>query len=129
MSVNTKAAAGYITGFAVVVGIAVGMMFVPGLGRANLFTGIVTGVAVAYLGFLLLYFLFPRPAENGERESFVQGYMIGAVLRYAIMISAFCGVVFGLHINPIGVLIGAFVGMMTSTFISLNKMRQATPKS
>jgi hypothetical protein len=129
MSASGKAAARYITGFAVVVGIAASMMVIPGLGRANLFTGIMSGIAVAYLGFLLLYFLFPRPAEKGERGSFFQGYIIGAVLRYAIMISAFCGVVFGLHINPIGVLIGAFAGMMTSTFISLNKMRQTTPKS
>ena len=34
-----------------------------------------------------------------------------------------CAVVFWLKINAVGVLVGAFAGMMTATFISLNKMR------
>ena len=129
MSASTKASLQYLSGFAGVLGIAAAASLIPGCGRANIFTGIVSGVAVAYLGFLLLYFLFPRPAENGANVSFFRSYILGAVLRYVVMIGAFCAVVFWLRINMFGVLIGAFIGMMVSTFVSLNKMKQAPPKS
>ena len=92
------------------------------LGAAHLVTGIVWGILVAHLGLLMYFILVPRP--DGTNIKFFRKYLPGALLRYVIMISAFCVVVFWLRINAVGVLIGTFAGMMTATFISLNRMRR-----
>jgi hypothetical protein len=83
--------------------------------------GIAAGVGIAYVGFILYYFLFPRP--GAKKLTFIQGYLPGAVLRYVAMIGLFCAVVFWLKMHTVGVLLGAFVGMMVSTFLSLNTIR------
>jgi hypothetical protein len=95
-------------------------------GRAHLATGTVMGICIAYLGFLLYMLLMPR--SGGKGFSFVKNYLPGAAVRYAVMIGAFCAVVFWLRINTLGVLLGTFIGMMVSTFVSLSSMRQAATK-
>ena len=111
-----------MTGGLVLVLAAAGLLLAL-VGRGKIVTGIVWGIFVAYAGTILYFFLIPRPAESGPFR-FVQGYLPGAVIRYIVMIGLFCGVVFWLRVNPAGVLIGTFVGMMASTFVSLNSMRQ-----
>jgi hypothetical protein len=98
------------------------------LGPENVITGTVWGIGVAYLGFLLFYFLIQRPKGHGTTVSLLRGYLPWALLRYVIMIGAFCAVVFWLRVNAIGVLLGIFLGMMASTFVSLAAMRRAPPK-
>jgi hypothetical protein len=93
------------------------------LGAKHLATGATAGIGIAYLGFLLYFFLMPRPGKDGF--SFFKSYLPGAVIRYVVMIGAFCTVVFLLKINTLGVLLGTFIGMMISTFVSLNGMRKA----
>jgi hypothetical protein len=118
-----------VAGFVLTVAAAAALLLVPRFGEAHLVTGIVCGLGVAYLGFLLYYFLLPRPGEKGTGIPFLRGYLPGAALRYVIMIGAFCAVVFLLQVHAIGVLIGTFIGMMASTFVTLNKMRVPPPKS
>jgi hypothetical protein len=119
--VGAKQKTAFAAGIVAVAGIAAALYVF--LGKAHLATGTVAGVGVAYLGFLLYVLLMPRPGTAGF--SFVKNYLPGAVARYAVMIGAFCAVVFLLGINPLGVLLGAFLGMMASTFVTLNSMRQA----
>jgi ABC-type enterochelin transport system permease subunit len=106
-----------ISGFAVVAAAAAALFYA--LPPNNFITGTVAGVGVAYLGFLLYYFLMPRSG------TFLKSYLPGAVVRYVVMIGTFCIVVFMLKINMPGVLLGTFLGMMVSTFISLNTMRRS----
>ena len=93
------------------------------LGADHMATGTVAGIGIAYLGFLLYFILMPRPGKNGF--SFFKTYLPGAVIRYVVMIGVFCAVVFLLKINTLGVLLGTFIGMMISTFVSLDGMRKA----
>ncbi len=111
-------------GFAVIMAAAGVLLW--RLGAAHFITGIAGGIAVAYLGLLMYYLLIPRPGS--KPITFIRGYIPGALLRYIIMIGAFCAVVFVLRINAIGVLLGIFLGMMVSTFISLNHLRQSPHK-
>lgn len=120
MNGKNNTAVNLAAGFAVVLAAAGVLLW--RLGAAHLVTGIVWGIVVAHLGLLMYYILVPRP--GGTTIKFFRGYLPGALLRYVIMISAFCAVVFWLRINAVGVLLGAFVGMMTATFISLNRMRR-----
>ena len=90
-------------------------------------SGIAAGVGIAYVGFMLYYFLFPRPGAQGL--SFVKGYLPGAAVRYAAMIGIFCAVVFWLKMHAVGVLLGVFAGMMASTFVSLNTLRRNGEKT
>lgn len=94
-------------------------VFLP---AAPLAAGIAAGVGIAYVGFILYYFLFPRPGV--KKLTFFQGYLPGAAIRYAAMIGLFCAVIFWLKMDTMGVLLGAFVGMMVTTFLSLNTMRR-----
>jgi hypothetical protein len=93
------------------------------LGANHLATGATAGIGIAYLGFLLYFFLMPRPGKEGF--SFFKSYLPGAAVRYVVMIGAFCAMVFLLRINTLGVLRGTFIGMMISTFVSLDGMRRA----
>jgi Zn-dependent protease len=106
----------------VIVAIAAAVLYSI-LGADHLVTGTVAGIGIAYLGFLLYFFLMPRPDKDGF--SFFKSYLPGAVIRYVVMIGAFCAIVFLLKINTLGVLLGTFIGMMISTFVSLNGMRKA----
>jgi hypothetical protein len=94
-------------------------------GRDRMITGIAWGICVAYAGTMLYSILVPRPSDKGS-FSFLQGYLPGALIRYSVMISVFCAVVFWLRVSSAGVLIGTFAGMRVSTFVSLNRMRLAT---
>jgi hypothetical protein len=94
-------------------------------GPLKLVTGTVAGFDIAYLGFLLYYFLLPRQIEKG---AFVKSYLPGAAARYIVMIGILCIAVFVLKINTLGVLLGTFIGMMLSTFVSLNTIRKSTAK-
>jgi hypothetical protein len=109
-----------ISGFVIVTAATIALFY--SLPPNHFVTGTVAGVGVAYLGFLLYYFLMPRAG------TFLKSYLPGAVIRYVVMIGAFCVVVFILKINTLGVLLGTFIGMMISTFISLNTMRRSTNK-
>ena len=93
------------------------------LGANHLATGATAGIGIAYLGFLLYFFLMPRPGKEGF--SFFKSYLPGAVVRYVVMIGAFCAIIFLFKINTLGVLLGTFIGMMISTFVSLDGMRKA----
>jgi F0F1-type ATP synthase assembly protein I len=115
-----------IFGSIVVAGAAAILFFFPGFGPKHLVTGTVFGIGIAYLGFLLYYFLMPRPWVQGG--SFFSSYLPGAAARYSVMIGVFCAAVFLLNIHPLGVLLGTFIGMMLSTFLSLNSMRQKPQK-
>ena len=115
-----------VLGFAAVVCVSAVFFLLPSFGADHLITGTVTGICVAYLGFLLYFFLMPRPKESGG--SFFSSYLPGAVARYVVMVGAFCIVVFLLKIHTLGVLLGTFIGMMISTFISLNLMRRTPCK-
>lgn len=106
----------------VIVAIATAALYAV-LGADHLATGATAGIGIAYLGFLLYFFLMPRPGKDGF--SFFKSYLPGAAVRYVVMIGAFCAVVFLLKINTLGVLLGTFIGMMISTFVSLNGMRKA----
>jgi Zn-dependent protease len=106
----------------VIVAIAAAVLYSV-LGADHLATGTVAGIGIAYLGFLLYFFLMPRPDKDGF--SFFKSYLPGAVIRYVVMIGALCAIVFLLKINTLGVLLGTFIGMMISTFVSLNGMRKA----
>ncbi|MGA2506613.1 MAG: hypothetical protein ABSF80_03960 [Chitinispirillaceae bacterium] len=119
MNGKNKIPARLSAGFAIVMLAAIVLLRRPG--AAHVVTGIVWGMVVALLGLLIYYIVIPRPGV--QVKSFIRGYLPGALLRYVIMICAFCAVVFWLKINAVGVLLGAFAGMMTATFISLNKMR------
>jgi Zn-dependent protease len=121
---TAKKAIPLILGVVIVAG-AVATLY-PLLGASHLATGTVAGLGVAYLGFLLYFFLLPRPGEKGF--SFFKSYLPGAAARYIVMIGAFCAVVFLLKINTLGVLLGTFVGMMLSTFLSINTMRRKPTK-
>jgi hypothetical protein len=114
-----------ISGFILVVAAGTALYFFLPKPGENLITGTVAGFGVAYLGFLLYYFLLPR---TNSGATFVKSYLPGAVLRYVTMIGAFCVVVFLLKIHTLGVLLGTFIGMMVSTFVSLNSMRQSANK-
>ncbi|MBN2036623.1 MAG: hypothetical protein JW768_07775 [Chitinispirillaceae bacterium] len=92
-------------------------------------SGIAAGVGITYIGFILYYFLFPRP--GAKKLSFFHGYIPGVIIRYSVMIGVFCAVIFWLDTRrmfQIGVLLGAFIGMMISTFVSLNLMRRTQCK-
>jgi hypothetical protein len=120
MNRNNSMVPGLLTGFAAIMATAGVLLW--RLTAANIVTGVVWGVGVAYAGVLVYYALIPRPGRG--TGSFFRGYLPGALLRYVIMIGAFSVVVFWLKINALGVLIGTFGGMMAATFVSLNKMRQ-----
>jgi hypothetical protein len=110
----------------IVLGTGALQVFLPGVPLAS---GAAAGVGIAYVGFVLYYLLFPRPGSN--KLSFFQGYLPGAVIRYTVMIGIFCAVIFWLDTRKnfqIGVLLGVFVGMMVSTFVSLNTMRRKSQK-
>lgn len=116
-----------IVGFLAVSVLGAVLLYTPG--RAHIATGIVWGLGIAYLGFLLFYFLIPRPGSNKAVIPFFRGYLPGAALRYIIMVGALCAVLFWIHVNIFGVLIGAFAGMMTSTFASVSTMKRQSTKS
>ena len=107
------------------ISIAAGISFWK-LSAKNFYTGMLTGFAIALFGVLLYSLVVPQTA--GEKGTFWLRYMGGAVLRYAVMIAVFCTAVFLGRIDPIGLLLGTFFGMMASTFIFLNKMRHTPLK-
>lgn len=94
------------------------------LTAGHLLTGVVWGIGIAYFGVLVYTLLLPGRGEG--KGSFPAGYVPGAILRYAVMIGVFSIAVFIVKINPLGLLLGMFVGMTASTFFFLNKMRRGT---
>lgn len=124
MNRNHSTLAWLCTGFVAVIAVAGVLLW--RLTAANIMTGAVWGLGVAYTGVLLYYALIPRPGAG--TVSFFRGYLPGALVRYVIMISAFCAVVFWLKINTLGVLLGTFAGMMAVMFVTLLKMKQATAR-
>jgi len=118
MNSNNTAAA-LFAGFVPIAGGAAAILIT--LGKDSPVTGIIWGIGVAYVGFLLYVLFIPRP---GKQFSFAKNYLPGAVARYVVMIGAFCVVVFVLKIHGLSVLAGIFAGMMTATIISLFKMRR-----
>jgi hypothetical protein len=103
------------------------LYLVPAFGPRHFLTGTAGGLLVAYLAFLLYLLLLPRP--DGNKISFVRSYLPGAVARYAVLIGAFCALVFWLNMDTLGVLVGAFAGMMAATFVSLVTMRRAATRT
>jgi hypothetical protein len=116
-----------ILGFFPTAAAAAVLYAVPAFGPRHLLTGVAAGVGVAYLAFMLYFLLLPRP--EGGKISFVKSYLPGAAARYVVLISAFCAVIFWIKIDAVGVLLGAFGGMMAATFVSLVKMRRAANRS
>jgi hypothetical protein len=117
----------FILGFIVTAAITAVLYRAPAFGAQHVVTGIAAGAGVAYLGFILYFFLMPRPDEKGF--SFFKSYLPGVVARYVVLIGAFCAVIFWLKIEATGVLVGAFAGMMAAAFVSLVKMRRTAKKS
>ena len=113
-----------------VVNLALGLVFAATaaglalwkLRAGSLVTGMVWGGGIAYFGVLVYTLLLPK--KSGGRGLVPAGYLLGAVVRYAVMIGVFCIAVFMVKINGIGLLIGLFIVMTASTFFFLNKMRQ-----
>jgi len=99
----------------------------PAFGARHAVTGMAAGASVAYLGFILCFFLMPRPDEKGF--SFFTSYLPGVVARYVVLIGTFCAVIFWLKMEALSVLLGAFAGMMAAAFVSLVKMRRPARKS
>jgi hypothetical protein len=116
-----------ILGFAAIAAAAAVLYVVPAFGPRHFLTGVAAGVGVAYLAFMLYFLLLPRP--DGNKISIVKTYLPGAAARYVVLVGAFCATVFWLKIEAIGVLLGAFAGMMAATFVSLVKMRRAANRS
>ena len=108
---------------AVILAAAFAFWKLPG---GNLVTGLLSGLAIAGVG-VFLYSALPPQAGSNEKGPFWLRYMGGAFLRYTVMIVVFCAAVFAARINRLGLLIGAFAGMMVATFVFLNKMRHVPP--
>jgi hypothetical protein len=100
---------------------------VPAFGARHFLTGAAAGLGIANLAFLLYFLLLPR--SDGKQMSFVRSYLPGAAARYVVLIGAFCAMIFWLKMEALGVLVGAFAGMMAATFISLVKMRRTATRS
>jgi hypothetical protein len=116
-----------MSGFLATAAAAAILYTAPAFGPRHLLTGVAAGGGVAYLAFMLYFLLLPRP--EGEKISFVKSYLPGAAARYVVLIGAFCAMIFWLKIDPVGVLLGAFAGMMAATFVALVKMRRAANRS
>jgi hypothetical protein len=67
--------------------------------------------------------LLPSGSVERSRSSFLVVYLAGAAVRFLILVSALWITVFLLHVNPLGVLAGSFIGIMGITFIALFKMK------
>ena len=124
---TNKAVVPLVLGFFATAAAAAALYLVPAFGPRHFLTGAVAGLGVAYLALLLYFVLMPRP--DGRKYSFVKSYLPGAAARYIVLVGAFCAVVFWLKMEAIGVLLGAFAGMMAATLVSLVKMRRTTNRS
>ena len=121
---TSKAVTPLVLGFAAAAAAAAALYLAPAFGARHFLTGAAGGLCVAYLAFLLYVLL--RPGPGVRYVSFVKSYLPGAAARYLVLTGAFCAVIFWLNMEPLGVLLGVFAGMMTATFISLFKMRRTT---
>jgi hypothetical protein len=119
-----KRAVPLILGFIALSGADAVVYGVPAFGPEHCITGTIAGLCVAYLGFLLYFFLMPRPGER--RISFFRSYLPAAAVRYIVMLGIFCALIFWLNMEALSVLLGAFAGMMALTVVTLIKMRQHT---
>ena len=122
-----RTAAPLILGFIATAAITAVLYMVPAFGARHAVTGMAAGVGVAYLGFILYFFLMPRPDKKGF--SFFKSYLPGVVTRYVVLIGAFYAVIFWLKMEALSVLLGTFAGMMAATFVSLVKMRRTVKRS
>ncbi|MBN2188156.1 MAG: hypothetical protein JW699_01780 [Chitinispirillaceae bacterium] len=116
-----------VLGFFATAAATAALYVAPAFGAGHFLTGAVAGAGVAYLAFLLYMLLIPAP--DGKYISFVKSYLPGAAARYIALTGAFCAMVFWLNMEPLGVLLGVFAGIMAATFFSLIKMRRTTPRS
>ena len=86
-------------------------------------TGFIWGLVLAYIGLVVFVVLLPSGTGERSQSSFVMIYMLGAMARLILLAGALCAILFWLHVNSLGLLIGAFIGVVVITFAGLFKLK------
>lgn len=92
-------------------------------GAAQFGIGLAWGLSIVYIG-LFTFLVFPGHVVNKTNSAVsVMNYLIKSGIRITIMLTLFIGVVFWFKINSLGLMIGAFAGLMGLTFYFLYQMK------
>jgi len=88
-------------------------------------SGILWGVTLSYIG-LILFIFIPNFKNNDSQKTFsALQYILRSIIRMGTIIIIFSALVFLLKVHALGLLAGAFAGMMVLSFLFLYKMKSA----
>lgn len=85
--------------------------------------GFFWGVSLAYSGLLLFLFLPNFSSDKSYHNLSIVKYLFRSTIRMGTLLILFVAMVFLLKVNALGLLAGAFIGMIGLSFIFLFKMK------
>lgn len=88
-------------------------------------SGILWGFSLAYSGLLLFLFLPNHKSGQDVQALTMINYLFRSVIRMSTVLGLFMVMVFVLKVHALGLLGGAFAGMMILSFLFLFKMKPA----
>lgn len=95
------------------------------LKNVTFISGILWGITLSYIG-LILFILLPNFKNDASQKTFSPlQYIFRSIIRMGTIVILFIALVFLLKVHTVGLLLGAFAGMMILSFIFLFKMKSA----
>jgi hypothetical protein len=88
-------------------------------------SGLLWGFTLAYSGLLLFLFLPNHKFSQDVQALSMVNYLFRSVIRMSAILGLFMVMVFVLKVHALGLLGGAFAGMMILSFLFLFKMKPA----
>jgi hypothetical protein len=85
--------------------------------------GFLWGVTLSYAGLLLFLFLPNFNSDKGYNNLSMAKYLFRSTIRMGTLLILFVIIVFLLKVNALGLLAGAFIGMIGLSFTFLFKMK------
>lgn len=95
------------------------------LKESKVISGLLWGFTLAYSGLLLFLFLPNHKSGQEVQALSMINYLFRSVVRMSTILVLFMVMVFVLKVNALGLLGGAFAGMMILSFLFLFKMKPA----
>jgi hypothetical protein len=85
--------------------------------------GFLWGVTLSYAGLLLFLFLPNFDSDKNYHNLSMVKYLLRSIIRMGTLLILFVIIVFFLKVNALGLLAGAFIGMICLSFIFLFQMK------
>lgn len=95
------------------------------INESKFISGLLWGFTLAYSGLLLFLFLPNHKSGQDVQALSMINYLLRSVIRMSTILGLFMLMVFVLKVHALGLLGGAFAGMMILSFLFLFKMKPA----